>query len=72
MGQVNGAAVDQVRAWKDPAYRAMLPESVRVSVSYPVPLVDLADPSLRRINGGRRDTPISWCIPTHNVWHAHC
>jgi mersacidin/lichenicidin family type 2 lantibiotic len=56
-------AMDQVRAWKDPAYRATLSEAQRAQLASPVPPVDLKDPSLRRINGGRRDTPISWCLP---------
>lgn len=66
MGQANEAVINQVRAWKDPAYRATLPEFERASLGYPIPPVNLMDPSLGRINGGRRDTPISWCLgPPH-------
>jgi mersacidin/lichenicidin family type 2 lantibiotic len=55
--------MDEVRAWKDPVYRAALSEPERADLACPVPSVDLTDPSLGRINGGRRDTPISWCLP---------
>lgn len=68
-GEVMGhseTVINQVRAWKDPAYRATLPEAERAFLGSPIPSVDLMDPSIGRINGGRRDTPISWCLgPPH-------
>ena len=62
-GEVMDRILDQIRAWKDPAYRATLPEPKCADLDSPIPSVDLMDPSLGRINGGRRDTPISWCLP---------
>ena len=44
-----------VRAWKDPAYRATLPESDRAALDSPIPSVDLMDPSFSGTHGARRD-----------------
>jgi mersacidin/lichenicidin family type 2 lantibiotic len=55
MSQINGSVMNQVRAWKDPAYRATLPEYERASLESPIPPVDLMDPSLSSTHGARRD-----------------
>jgi mersacidin/lichenicidin family type 2 lantibiotic len=49
MSQPSEAVMNQVRAWKDPAYRAALQESELASMKFPVAPVDLSDPWLSRL-----------------------
>ena len=61
---VNAAVVDKVKAWKDPAFRASLPESERVRLDVPVASVDLFDPELGPARGKPRDFTFYYtCYP---------
>ena len=66
--------VDVLRAWKDPLYRATLPEEVRASLPpHPAGLVELADEQLRIAGNGEVATTAPTCTAyTFLQWRACC